>query len=132
MSQQIRLNRQDAARLQALAEQILHHDGAESAAAERLLDIVSAALLTDEAPEHASLHSTVIFSSAGTAQTITLVEPSEVDPGAARISVLAPVGLALLGRKPDDESEVALPSGRTGKIRIVAVTQPATDPCVVP
>lgn len=132
MSQQIRLNRQDAARLQALAEQILHHDGAESAAAERLLDIVSAALLPDEAPEHASLHSTVTFVAAGATQTITLVEPTEVDPGAARISVLAPVGLALLGRKPDDESEVMLPSGRVEKIRIVAVTQPATDACAVP
>src|SRR5690606_39812873 len=92
MSQQIRLNRQDAARLQALAEQILHHDGAESAAAERLLDIVSAALLTDEAPEHASLHSTVTFASADTAQTVTLAEPGEVDPSAAHISVLASVG----------------------------------------
>lgn len=132
MSQQIRLNRQDATRLQALAEQILHHDGAESAAAERLLDIVSAALLPDEAPEHASLHSTVTYAAAGATQTVTLVEPTEAAPGTTRISVLAPVGLALLGRKSDDESEVILPSGRIAKIHIVAVTQPATDACAVP
>ncbi|MBI2304786.1 MAG: transcription elongation factor GreA [Chloroflexi bacterium] len=41
----------------------------------------------------------------------TLVHPNETDPLKGRISVVSPVGRALLDRKPGDVVEVAAPSG---------------------
>lgn len=41
----------------------------------------------------------------------TLVYPAEADPGAGRISVLAPLGTALLGFREGDEVEWLMPGG---------------------
>ena len=50
-----------------------------------------------------------------------LVHPTESDAGRGRISVLSPVGRALLGRRAGHEVEVTLPSGDTRSLMIVAV-----------
>ncbi len=53
---------------------------------------------------------------------ITLVYPGQADVVKGRISVLAPVGSALLGLTVGDVITWPLPNGRTGRLRVVAVT----------
>jgi regulator of nucleoside diphosphate kinase len=47
----------------------------------------------------------------GTRQEITLVGPAEADVAARKISVLAPLGIALLGNSEGDEVEWEMPGG---------------------
>lgn len=53
---------------------------------------------------------------------ITLVFPAHADVGKNRISVLAPVGSALLGLSVGDTIEWPLPNARSRRLRVVAVT----------
>ncbi len=53
---------------------------------------------------------------------LTLVYPRDADGSANRISVLAPVGSALLGLSQGDEMEWPKPGGGTVKVRIEEVT----------
>lgn len=53
-------------------------------------------------------------------QEVTLVSPAEADVSARRISVLAPLGTALLGYREGDEVEWLMPGG-VRKLRIEAV-----------
>lgn len=52
-----------------------------------------------------------------------LVLPAEADPAAGRISVLAPLGTALLGYREGDDVEWVMPGGLR-RLRIEAVFQP--------
>lgn len=136
MKNQRYLNRRDALRLNQLADQLLHLDGVEIDAAEQLQEIVAAATML---PDHTSrkdcvaLHSLVTYepTADGSPHTISLVCPHDANPNAARISVLTPIGLALLGRKRNSLIDVNLPSGRIEKIRILAVEQPDTTACEI-
>src|SRR5687767_9706289 len=55
----------------------------------------------------------------GERRSVILVHPVEADAAVGRISVLSPVGLALLGRTPGSLVDVALPGGRVLTIRIL-------------
>jgi regulator of nucleoside diphosphate kinase len=62
---------------------------------------------------------------------VTLVFPGQADVESDRISVLAPVGSALLGLSVGDSIHWPLPNARTRQLRVIAVTyQPeaAGDP----
>ena len=62
---------------------------------------------------------------------VTLVFPGHADVESNRISVLAPVGSALLGLSVGDSIHWPLPNARTRRLRVVAITyQPeaAGDP----
>jgi regulator of nucleoside diphosphate kinase len=69
---------------------------------------------------------TVLDVTAGHRRDITLVYPHEADPGAGRISVLAPLGTALLGYRQGDEVDWLMPGGlrrlRIEKVRGVHET----------
>ena len=59
-----------------------------------------------------SMNSTVRFSLAnGKSSTLTLVYPKDVDQSGDKISILAPVGSALLGLKAGDSINWPLPAG---------------------
>jgi len=63
----------------------------------------------------------------GRRQELTLVSPHEADVSAGRISVLAPLGTALLGYRLGDVVERVMPGGLR-RLLIEAVSQPpATD-----
>jgi len=67
----------------------------------------------------------------GRESEIVLVFPGHADVESRRISVLAPVGSALLGLSVGDSIDWPLPNGRTRRLRVVAVAyQPeaAGDP----
>lgn len=58
---------------------------------------------------------------------VKLVFPGHADVEGSRISVLAPVGSALLGLSVGDSIDWPLPRGQTRRLRVVAVTyQPET------
>ena len=56
----------------------------------------------------------------GIKQELVLVSPAEADVSARRISVLAPLGTALLGNREGDEVEWLMPGG-VRRLRIEAV-----------
>lgn len=62
----------------------------------------------------------IVDLSTGTRQELTLVGPAEADVSARRISVLAPLGTALLGNREGDEVEWLMPGG-VRRLRIESV-----------
>jgi regulator of nucleoside diphosphate kinase len=114
--------------LQRLVDQ--HWDGRDGAAAERLEAELDRATVVEPAelpPDVVRMHSRVTFEDVrtGAIREVVLVYPRAADASAGRLSVLAPIGAALLGLRVGDEIEWPLPDGRTAEIRILSVAQPA-------
>ena len=67
----------------------------------------------DIPPGVITMHSgiTVLDTTAGSRRDITLVFPHEAQPADGKISVLAPLGTALLGYRQGDEVEWLMPGG---------------------
>lgn len=98
----------------------------EAAAAEALADLLSAAhVVPDEAlpRDRAAMGSQVTYEQLpeGARRTVTLVFPVDADAGNGRVSVLSPIGLALLGRARGAVVEPQLPDGRQLRIRVLAL-----------
>jgi regulator of nucleoside diphosphate kinase len=74
--------------------------------------------------DNARLHSTVTYEElpGRLRRRVTLVNPREADASAGRISVLSPVGRALLGQAKGSTVDVALPLGRWLSVRVIEVT----------
>lgn len=74
-------------------------------------------------PSVVTMNSTVRFriDASGEDFCLTLVYPKDVDGSGDKISILAPVGSALLGLSTGDEIEWPRPGGGTIKVRIVEV-----------
>ena len=74
-------------------------------------------------PSVVTMTSTVRFriDSSGEDYCLTLVYPKDVDASGDKISILAPVGSALLGLSTGDEIEWPRPGGGKIKLRIVEV-----------
>ncbi|WP_341676051.1 nucleoside diphosphate kinase regulator [Niveibacterium sp. SC-1] len=53
---------------------------------------------------------------------LTLCFPRDVDGSPGKVSILAPVGMALLGLRVGDEIDWPLPGGRSERIRLLAVS----------
>jgi regulator of nucleoside diphosphate kinase len=75
-------------------------------------------------PDVVAMHSTVRFRDLDTneVETYTLVYPSEADVTCDRISVLAPIGTALLGFQVGDSVKWRVPQG-TRRLKITKVVQ---------
>lgn len=75
-------------------------------------------------PTVVTMNSTVRFrvTSSGEAFELTLVYPRDIDGSSGRISILAPVGSALLGLSQGDEIEWPKPGGGVLRVRIEEVT----------
>ena len=58
----------------------------------------------------------------GERRTIKIVYPHDADAAAGKISVLAPIGCALLGLSVGQSISWPLPSGRTRRVRVVELT----------
>jgi regulator of nucleoside diphosphate kinase len=74
-------------------------------------------------PSVVTMNSTVRFriDSSGEDYCLTLVYPRDVDDTGGKISILAPVGSALLGLSTGDEIEWPSPGGGIIKVRIVEI-----------
>lgn len=70
-----------------------------------------------------TMNSTVRFSvlNTGEVSTLTLVYPKDMDDSGTKISILAPVGTALLGLSQGDEIDWPKPGGGVVRVRIEEV-----------
>jgi len=98
----------------------------EAAAAKALADLLSAAHVVPDGAfprDRVAMGSQVTYEQQpdGARRTVTLVFPVDADAGNGRVSVLSPIGLALLGRAKGAAVEPALPDGRRLGIRILAL-----------
>lgn len=59
----------------------------------------------------------------GAARTVTIVHPAIADASTLRISVLSPVGRALLGRRAGDAVIASVPGGRGITLHILKVEE---------
>jgi regulator of nucleoside diphosphate kinase len=105
-----------------------HH--AELEAADALADVLMGArLVPHEAlpPNRVAMNSVVTYREApdGARRTVAVVHPNEANAAEGRISVLSPVGRALLGRKPGAVIAVGVPGGRGLHIHILSVGRTA-------
>ena len=96
----------------------------EAAAADALSDlVVEARLVPDhELPaDRVAMNSKVTYREEpdGARRSVVLVHPLEADAAAGRVSVLSPVGLALLGRGAGSLVDVEIPGGKRFTIRIL-------------
>jgi regulator of nucleoside diphosphate kinase len=70
--------------------------------------------------------STVEFrSDAGISRRVTLVYPDEADIAADRVSVLTPIGAALIGLTAGQSMRWTTRDGRTQELTVITVEQPA-------
>jgi regulator of nucleoside diphosphate kinase len=72
------------------------------------------------------LGSRVRFKDSGSAavRDVTVVMPNEADISAARISVLTPVGAALLGLSAGQQITFTLPNGSERSLHVLAISNP--------
>lgn len=70
-----------------------------------------------------TMNSRVMFEDvrSGEKGTVTIVYPTDADVSTRRISILSPVGAALIGEARGAEVELPVPHGQTRRIRIVDV-----------
>lgn len=61
----------------------------------------------------------------GTQREIELVYPAEADPSAGKVSVLTPVGSALIGLRVGQEIVWEFPDGSVRRLKVAGVTQSA-------
>jgi regulator of nucleoside diphosphate kinase len=127
MAERIYITEADIDRLHALVDR--HWDGRDGAAAERLATELDRAILVgpDELPpDVVTMQSRVAFEDirTGAIREVVLVYPAAADASAGKLSVLAPIGAALLGLRVGDTIEWPLPDDRTAEIRILSVAQP--------
>jgi regulator of nucleoside diphosphate kinase len=128
MSSPIHVARSEIDRLRALVEQ--HAEGRDAVAAERLGAELDRAIVVDRLPPGVvAPGSRVRFEDqrTRTVREAVLVYPAGADAFAGRISVLAPIGAALLGLTAGDTIAWPLPGGREARIRILAVEPAAAQ-----
>ena len=117
---------------EALARLLANHRRAhpfEADGSDALADLMlDARFVPDEAmPDgYVGLHSRVTYAEERGAplRTVVLVAPEDADAGMGRVSVLTPIGLALVGRCAGALTEAALPNGRTLKLRVLDAARP--------
>ena len=117
------LTSQDLERLESLLESLPANafPGKEALRAE--LDRADIVEPDQIPPSVVTMNSTVRFriDSSGEDYCLTLVYPRDIDDKGEKISILAPVGSALLGLSTGDEIEWPGPGGGTIRVRIVEV-----------
>jgi regulator of nucleoside diphosphate kinase len=114
----------DLERLQRVLD--LHADAAHAEHAEELewkLSKAQVAHPESVPPGVVTMNSTVLFEdeTKGEFQEVTLCYPKDARSAPGRVSVLAPVGVALLGLSQGQRVELVVPGGHKRRLRVVAV-----------
>jgi regulator of nucleoside diphosphate kinase len=122
----IRLTAHDYNRLRLLLADLMRQSRGMQAGVETLEEILDLARVIDpdKVPHNVvTMNSRVLFEDVRTGETgtVTVVYPADADPTRSTISILSPVGSALLGEAEGNEVELPLPHGRSRRIRISKV-----------
>lgn len=117
------MSARDAARLEAL---LLRPEVATTEVATLLEAEIARAEVREPAdipPDVVTMNSRVSVQneSTGAEQVVRVVYPHDVDGSVDRVSVLAPVGAALLGLRVGDAIDWPMPGGRTSRLRVTGV-----------
>lgn len=127
MAKSIQVTHSDLERLRALVDQ--YQAGRDAALAEALdAELDRAVEVPDDKvpPDVVTMNSRVVFQegASGPPREVVLVFPSHADVKEGRLSVLAPIGSALIGLSIGQEIDWKLPDGREVVLRILSVEQP--------
>lgn len=78
----------------------------------------------DMPPDVVSMHSTVRLrnETSGDERELTLVYPQEVGGDATKVSILAPVGSALLGLRIGETIDWPMPGGRNASLHVLSIS----------
>lgn len=124
-SRSVLVSERDNARLQTLLRK------SDPEVVGLLYDELDAATIVPDAElptDAVSMGSIVTFmdEDSGQESTVSLVYPPEADASRNCISILAPVGAALIGLRVGETIEWPVPRGGNRRLRVVAVQQPAS------
>lgn len=116
----ITLSSLDLDRLEGLLESLPEKSFPGKVALQAELDRCDEVEPGEVPPTVVTMNSTVRFSTPDTGEEfhLTLVYPKDLDDTAGKISVLAPVGSALLGLSVGDELEWPRPGGGSTRVRV--------------
>ena len=111
---EIRLTELDAVRLERALMDLLKGTPHEPQGATELESLLDAAAIVPSSsidPNVVTMNSTVVLEAcpSGERTTLTLVYPKDADPGRSQVSVMSPVGRALLGARAGDLLRVLVP-----------------------
>jgi regulator of nucleoside diphosphate kinase len=120
------LTQHDATLLSKHAENLLRELDLNYNCGEQLIEILKSSVLLHEKSRRddcVSLYSEILYERLDTNDyhVTTIVIPSEASAALARISALAPLSLALIGRRITSEVDVELYGSYSYRVRIVAV-----------
>jgi regulator of nucleoside diphosphate kinase len=120
---EIRLTDLDAARLErSLIEQLRQSPEPPQGTAEleALLDAAAVVPSATIDPAVVTMNSTVVLEEqpAGRRLTVTLVYPRDSDPERSQVSVLSPVGRALIGARVGDTIQIVVPGNAPRELRV--------------
>lgn len=120
----ITVSTRDLDRLERLLENPSFKNLPVSAALRNELDRAEVFEPEDIPPGVITMNSTARFVDEDTGEEyeLTLVYPGDTDSASGKISILAPVGSALLGLSVGQTIEWPVPSGRTARLRVLGVT----------
>ena len=120
------LTEKDYGRLKQLLADLHRHAVGMQAGLETLEEILDFARVVqpEKVPANVvTMNSRVMFEDVRTGEkgTVTIVYPADADVSTRRISILSPVGAALIGESQGAEVELPVPHGQTRRIRILDV-----------
>lgn len=124
---QIVVTKSDHAILLGLAEAVSAHD--EDVAEALISELERAKIVADAriAETVVRLGSTVVYESEGIARTVTLVLPVDADISKGRVSILTPIGTALLGLSPGQSIDWRARDGRGHRLTVNEVRADTGD-----
>jgi regulator of nucleoside diphosphate kinase len=113
----------DARRLEALLQVASVRSAPMAALLEQELSRATLVAPQDVPPHVVTMHSRVVCKdeASGGLHEVELVYPHEADADRGRLSILAPVGTALLGLAVGDAIDWPVPGGRVTRVRVMAV-----------
>ena len=124
----ITVTRTDSERLWRLAES---YAGRNPAVAEELLAELERAKVVDDgriAPHVVCMGSTLRFTSdLGEDRRVTLVFPGEADIAEGKVSILTPIGAALIGLAAGQSIDWTARDGRTHRLTVESIEAPASQ-----
>ena len=123
----ITIGREDYARLMRLADTIATRNGEISDTLSRELDRAKVLASRRVPASVIRMGSSATYrTDTGEERRVTLVFPAEADISAGKVSILTPIGIALLGLSPGQTMEWLARDGRRHVLTVLAVEAPAS------
>jgi regulator of nucleoside diphosphate kinase len=122
----------DAEALASIVGDRRRADRFEADAADALAEVLMDARMVpyDRLPaDRVAMNSRVSYRdlASGARRTVAIVHPNEAAPSLGRISVLSPVGRALLGRRAGSTASISVPGGRALTVQVLDIEPAALE-----